>query len=137
VSAARRSHDEGGIPIGAALLDADGVVLGDGHNQRVQRKSMLRHAEIDCLEEVGRRSTFAGTTLYSTLMPCYMCAGAVIQFGIPRVVVGESRTFRGARDLLVRHGVELIDVDDPVCVSLLGAFVAAHPAVWSEDTGSG
>jgi cytosine deaminase len=111
-------------------------MLGCGHNRRVQQNSMVRHAEIDCLEAAGRRSTFAATTLYSTLMPCYMCAGAVVQFKIPRVVVGDSRTFPGGADLLQAHGVEIVDLASEECVALLRRFVAENPSIWDEDTGA-
>jgi cytosine deaminase len=136
IAEARASLAQGGIPIGAALGDADGNVLGRGHNQRVQRESQILHAEIDCLAGVGRRSDFAETILYSTLMPCYMCAGAVIQFGIRKVVVGESRNFSGAADLLRSHNVDLIDLDLPECTDLLADFIANNPDLWSEDIGA-
>lgn len=136
VQQARKSAAEGGIPIGAVLLSVEGAVLGSGHNRRVQQNSMMRHAEIDCLEAVGRRATFAATTLYSTLMPCYMCAGAVVQFKIPRVVVGEARLFPGAIDLLQAHGVEIVDLDSQECVALLGDFIADNPSIWNEDIGT-
>jgi cytosine/creatinine deaminase len=135
VDAARRSRDEGGIPIGAALVDATGVVVADGHNQRVQRDSQVLHAEIDCLANAGRRPDYSRTVLYSTLMPCYMCAGAIVQFGIKRVVVGEDRNFSGARDLLEAHHVEVDDLDSETCVIMLREFIEAHPDVWYEDIG--
>ena len=133
---ARSSLQQGGIPIGAALVDGEGNVLGSGHNRRVQLESPILHAEIDCLANVGRFSDYGETTLYSTLMPCYMCAGAAIQFGIPKVVVGEARNFAGAADLLREHGIEVIDLDLPECVRLLGDFIAAKPQLWSEDIGN-
>lgn len=136
IEEAKASLAEGGIPIGAALTDAGGDVLGRGHNQRVQRESQILHAEIDCLANVGRYSDYPNKVLYSTLMPCYMCAGAVIQFGIRKVVVGESRNFAGAADLLRGHGVDLIDLDLPECIQLLGDFIANHPGLWSEDIGA-
>ena len=136
ISEAKLGLAEGGIPIGAALTDANGNVQGRGHNQRVQLKNQILHAELDCLANVGRWSDYGGTTLYSTLMPCYMCAGAVIQFGIPKVVVGESRNFAGAAGLLREHDVELIDLDLLECTQLLGGFIAANPRLWSEDIGS-
>jgi len=136
IEEARVSLEQGGIPIGAALGDAAGNLLGRGHNQRVQQGSQVLHAEIDCLAGVGRRSDFADKILYSTLMPCYMCAGAVIQFGIRKVVVGESRNFSGAASLLRDHNVDLIDLDLPECAHLLADFIADNPGLWSEDIGT-
>lgn len=133
---ARASLRQGGIPIGAALTDDEGNVLGSGHNRRVQLENPILHAEIDCLANVGRLADYSHTTLYSTLMPCYMCAGAAIQFGIPRVVVGEARNFAGAAGLLRERGIELIDLDLPECVRLLGDFIVAKPELWSEDIGN-
>ena len=135
ISSARQSLEEGGIPIGAALLDSEGRVLGVGHNRRLQKDSPILHAEMDCLANASRRHDYSGTTLYSTLMPCYMCAGAIIQFGIPRVVVGESENFSGAKDLLAKHEVEVVDLDDPVCKGLLGDFIVRNPQTWREDIG--
>ncbi len=135
INEARSSRAQGGIPIGAALADGQGRLVGQGHNQRVQHASPTLHAEIDCLEKVGRRDSYSDTTLYSTLMPCYMCAGAIIQFGIPRVVVGESRNFPGAADLLSEHNVEVVDLNLPECAQLLGDFIAEQPHLWSEDIG--
>ncbi len=136
IQQARQSLSEGGIPIGACLQAADGTQLGGGHNQRVQRSSPTLHAEIDCLETVGRLAGYAGTTLYSTLMPCYMCAGAIFQFRIPTVVVGESRTFSGAGSWLRERGVEVVDLDLDECYELLQGFTAAKPEIWYEDIGS-
>lgn len=133
---ARESLSEGGIPIGAALLDEGGQVIGVGHNRRLQSDNPILHAEMDCLATASRRHDYAGTTLYSTLMPCYMCAGAVIQFGIPRVVVGESENFQGARDLLLEHGVEVVDLNDPVCKEMLKQFIQQNPESWHEDIGN-
>jgi cytosine deaminase len=132
---AERSFEQGGIPIGAALCDARGDVVARGHNQRIQRGSQILHAEIDCLANAGRRHDYAGTVLYSTLMPCYMCAGAIVQFGIPKVVVGESRNFGGARDLLEGHGVEVDDLDSDECADLLKRFIESSPDIWYEDIG--
>ena len=125
---------EGGIPIGSALVRA-GQVIGRGHNRRVQQDDQTAHAEIDCLRNAGRQRSYKDTVLYSSLMPCYLCAGAVVQFGIPRVVAGESRTFTGARAFLEAHGVEVIDRDDPRCVRLMEQFISANPALWNEDIG--
>src|SRR3954449_2829511 len=134
IDAARKSRDEGGIPIGSALM-RDGRLLAAGHNKRVQENDPVTHAEIDCLRNAGRIGSFHGTVLYSTLMPCYLCAGAVVQFGIKRVVVGESRTFAGAADFLRQHGVEVIDLDLPECVEMMSKFITEHPALWNEDIG--
>lgn len=125
---------EGGIPIGSVLV-RDGQIIGRGHNRRVQNGNPIAHAEIDCLERAGRVGTYAGTVLYSTLMPCYLCAGAVVQFGIRRVVVGESQTFPGARAFMEEHGVEVTDLDLPECVMLMREFIAANPELWNEDIG--
>ncbi len=135
VAEARRSAEEGGIPIGAVLSKSDGTVVARGHNRRVQQHDPVLHAEIDCLRSAGRRRDYRELTIYSTLMPCYMCAGAIVQFGIPRVVVGESRTFPGARAFLEEHSVEVIDLDLTECRQLMEGFIAAHPDVWNEDIG--
>jgi cytosine deaminase len=110
-------------------------LLADGHNQRVQKNDPVAHAEIDCLRRAGRIGSFHGTVLYSTLMPCYLCAGAVVQFGIRKVIVGESRTFAGASDFMRSHGVELIDRDLPECVEMMRTFIAERPDLWDEDIG--
>ncbi len=132
---AKRSLHDGGIPIGAALVDRDGQVIGLGHNRRLQDGNPMLHAEIDCLAHAGRQHSYAGATLYSTLMPCYMCAGAIVQFGIRSVVVGESRTFTGAAELMRKKGVDIIDLDDAVCRDLLRTFIVGHPDQWAEDIG--
>lgn len=131
---ARLGRDEGGIPIGSVLV-RDGQLLGRGHNRRVQNGDPVAHAEIECLRHAGRVGSFAGCVLYSTLMPCYLCAGAVVQFRIPKVVVGESATFPGARAFLERHGVEVVDLDLQECKALMAAFVRDHPELWNEDIG--
>jgi cytosine deaminase len=125
---------EGGIPIGSALV-RDGQILGRGHNRRVQEGNPIAHAEIDCLERAGRVGNYAGTVLYSTLMPCYLCAGAVVQFGIHRVIVGESATFPGARAFMEEHGVEVTDLNLPECVTLMREFIEANSELWNEDIG--
>src|ERR1700759_4253145 len=117
IAAARKSRDEGGIPIGSALARA-GQLVAVGHNKRVQDNDPMTHAEIDCLRRAGRLGSFRDTVLYSTLMPCYLCSGAVVQFGIRKVFVGESRTFPGAPDFMRQHGVEVIDLDLPECVGM-------------------
>jgi cytosine deaminase len=135
LSNARQSLSEGGIPVGAALLSEKGRTLGVGRNRRVQKNNPILHAEIDCLADAARHQDYSGTTLYSTVMPCHMCAGAIIQFGIPRVVVGESQNFSGAHDLLKSHGVEVIDMDDSTCRDLLAEYISRHRDTWQEDIG--
>jgi cytosine deaminase len=127
---------EGGIPIGAVLA-VDGRVVGAGRNRRVQLGSAIRHGETDALEQAGRlpASTYARSTMFTTLSPCHMCAGAILLYGIPRVVIGENRTFLGAEDLLRSHGVELLVVDSSECVAMMTAFIAAQPSLWFEDIG--
>src|SRR5438128_4748805 len=117
IAAAKKSRDEGGIPIGSALV-RDGRLIAVGHNKRVQENDPVTHAEIDCLRNAGRIGSFRNTILYSTLMPCYLCAGAVVQFGIKKVVVGESRTFAGASTLMRDHGVDVVDLDLHECVEM-------------------
>jgi cytosine deaminase len=136
VDEARRGRDEGGIPIGAALA-ADGAVLGSGHNQRIQLGSPIRHGETDALENAGRQpaSVYRRSTMYTTLSPCDMCTGAILLYGIPRVVIGENRTFMGAEELLRSRGVEVIVADDEECVSLMETFIAENPTLWNEDIG--
>src|SRR3954469_22610209 len=118
IDAARKSRDEGGIPIGSALARA-GELVAVGHNKRVQNNDPVTHAEIDCLRNAGRLGSFRDTVLYSTLMPCYLCAGAVVQFAIRKVIVGESRTFSGASEFMRSHGVEVIDLDLPECANMM------------------
>ncbi len=134
IAQARKSLSEGGIPIGSALA-RDGKLLAVGHNKRVQENDPVTHAEIDCLRNAGRIGSFRGTVLYSTLMPCYLCSGAVVQFGIPKVIVGESRTFPGGPEFMRSHGVEVIDLDLPECAKMMQQFIAAHPRLWDEDIG--
>jgi cytosine/creatinine deaminase len=134
VQEAELSHQEGGIPIGSVLVRS-GEIVGRGHNRRVQHGDQTAHAEIDCLRNAGRQRTMRDTVLYSSLMPCYLCAGAIVQFGIPRVVAGESRTFAGAREFMESHGVEVIDLDDPRCVQMMEEFITARPELWAEDIG--
>lgn len=127
---------EGGIPIGAVLVH-EGRVLGGGHNRRVQQNSAIRHGETDCLENIGRlpASVYARSTMVTTLSPCDMCTGAILLYGIPRVVVGENRNFLGGEDLLASRGVEVSVLDDPGCVEMMAAFIAGNPALWNEDIG--
>jgi cytosine deaminase len=127
---------EGGIPIGSVLV-IEGRIVGRGHNRRVQRKSAILHAEMDCLESAGRlkAADYAQATLYSTLSPCDMCSGAVLLYKIPRVVIGEHRSFRGAESLLVARGVALTLVDHPACVELMERFTREQPELWNEAIG--
>lgn len=133
---ARAGLAEGGIPIGSVLV-IDGAIVGRGHNRRVQRGSAILHAEMDCLENAGRLTAadYARATLYSTLSPCDMCSGTALLYGIPRVVVGENRTFQGPEAYLRSRGVELVIVDDPACVALMEAFICDQPTLWNEDIG--
>src|SRR5688572_24689890 len=132
---ARAGLAEGGIPIGSALFDAEGELLGRGHNQRVQRGDPSAHAEVDAFRSAGRRRSYGDTIIATTLAPCWYCSGMIRQFGIGTVVVGESRTFRGGIDWLREHGVEIVDLDSDACARLLQDFIAAHPEVWGEDIG--
>ena len=136
VAEARAGLAEGGIPIGAALVH-DGKVLGVGHNRRVQLGSAIRHGETDCLENVGRlpATVYAASTMVTTLSPCDMCTGAILLYGIPRVVVGENSTFYGAEDYLRARGVEVVVLDDAECVAMMQDFIAANPELWNEDIG--
>ena len=124
---------EKGLPIGSVLV-RDGVVLAAGHNCRVQEGNPMAHAEIRCLQNAGRRD-FRGTTLYSTLMPCNLCAGAAIQFGVSRVVAGESHNFAGARAVMESHGIEVVDMDLPECKEMMEQFIRKNQGLWHEDIG--
>lgn len=136
IEEARQGRAEGGIPIGSVLV-LDNRIIGRGHNRRVQSGSVIHHAEMNCLENAGRlpASTYRRCTLYSTLSPCPMCSGAVLLYGIPRVVVGENQTFQGPEALLRSQGVELVVRDDPACIRLMREFIAAEPGLWNEDIG--
>lgn len=129
---ARKSYDEGGLPIGAALV-AEGKLVAVGHNRRVQAGDPTAHGEMDCLRRAGRRASYAGVTLYTTLSPCMMCAGTVVQFGIPRVVVGEDVNFPGNIEFLRAHGVEVRLLQDPGCRELMARFIRERPELWNED----
>jgi cytosine/creatinine deaminase len=126
---------EGGIPIGAALFGADGGLLGRGHNRRVQDGDPSMHAETAAFRNAGRQRGYRGTTMVTTLSPCWYCSGLVRQFGIGRVVIGEARTFHGGHDWLAENGVEIVLLDDPTCVALMTEFIQAQPALWYEDIG--
>jgi len=134
IEEAKRGRGENGIPIGSVLARG-GQVLGRGHNKRVQDGDPVMHAEIDCLRQAGRLGSYDGTVLYSTLMPCYLCAGATVQFGIKKVVVGESETFPGAKKFMESHGIEVIDLDLKECKQMMRDFIAQHPELWNEDIG--
>ena len=136
VEEARRGLSSGGIPIGAVLV-MDGEMIGRGHNRRVQRGSAVLHAEMDCLENAGRLSAaeYRRTVLYTTLSPCDMCSGAILLYGIPRVVIGENSNFRGPEDYLASRGVQLEVLHNAECVGLLKDFILEHPALWHEDIG--
>lgn len=138
IAEARQGRAEGGIPIGAALV-VDGKVLAGGHNQRVQRGSAIHHGETNALENAGRQlaSVYARSTMYTTLSPCQMCTGAILLYKIPRVVIGENKTFMGAEELLRLHGVEVVVLNDAECMSMMEEFIAAEPTLWNEDIGEG
>jgi cytosine deaminase len=132
---ARLGLAEGGIPIGAALFDRNGVLLGRGHNRRVQDGDPSSHGETDAFRKAGRRRTYQDTVMVTTLAPCWYCSGLIVQFRIGVVVVGESRTFRGGIDWLRERGVDIIDLDSIQCHELLTGFITEHPGVWNEDIG--
>jgi cytosine deaminase len=134
IAQAKKSLSEGGIPIGSVLVK-EGKLVAKGHNKRVQEKNPILHGEMDCLNNAGRVGSYKGATIYSTLMPCYMCAGTIVQFKIPKVIVGESRTFPGAKEFMESHGVEVIDLDLPECVEMMEKFIAEKPELWNEDIG--
>lgn len=136
IEQARIGRDEGGVPIGAALV-ADGKLLGAGRNRRVQLGSPIRHGETDALEVAGRQpaAVYRRSTMYTTLSPCHMCTGAILLYEIPRVVIGENRTFLGAEDLLREHGVEVVVADSEECYRLMQDFIAEYPQIWFEDIG--
>jgi creatinine deaminase len=134
IEEAKKGLGEGGIPIGSVLVKS-GKIIGRGHNKRVQQSDPIMHAEIDCLRNAGRIGKYDETVLYSTLMPCFLCAGAVIQFGIKKVLVGESETFSGAKEFLESHGVEVIDLNLDECKQLMKEFIQTNPKLWKEDIG--
>jgi creatinine deaminase len=136
IEEARQGLEEGGIPIGSVLA-VDGEVVGRGHNRRVQRGSVVLHAEMDALENAGRQpaSVYRAATLYTTLSPCHMCSGASLLYGIPRIVVGENRTFRGPEDMLKGRGVEVVVLGRVDCMRMMEDFISANPDLWFEDIG--
>jgi len=134
IQEARKGLEEGGIPIGSVLVRGN-EILSRGHNRRVQEGSSMKHAEIDCLMNAGRLTSYGDTVLYSTLMPCYLCAGAAVQFRIPKVVVGENTTFSGAAQFMKDHGIEVVNLNLPECIEMMREFIRSHPALWNEDIG--
>ena len=136
IDEAKKGLAKGGIPIGSVLA-IDGEIVGRGHNQRVQQGSAIRHAEMDCLENAGRltSSQYRRAVLYSTLSPCDMCSGAVLLYKIPRVIIGENRTFRGPEDYVRSRGVNVQVVDSAECAELMQRFIREHPTLWNEDIG--
>lgn len=136
VQEARIGLQEGGIPIGSVIAYRN-KVLGKGHNRRIQQGSVIRHGEMDAFENAGRQpaSVYRECTLYTTLSPCPMCTGAILLYGIPKVVIGENTTFKGSEDLLQRNGVEVIVLNDQACIDLMHTFIAENPALWNEDIG--
>ncbi len=137
IKEAKKGLAAGGIPIGSVLV-LDGKIIGRGHNQRVQHGSVIHHAEMNCLENAGRQpaSVYRRCVLYSTLSPCSMCSGAVLLYGIPKVVAGENRTFQGPEAYLRSQGVDLTIVGDSECIEMMRAFIAANPTLWNEDIGT-
>jgi creatinine deaminase len=129
---AQKSYDEGGLPIGAVLVES-GKIIARGHNQRVQRGDATAHGEMDCIRNAGRRARYDQTTLYTTLSPCMMCAGTVVQFGIPEVIIGEAENFGGNEAFLKAHGVMVTRLDDPGCTALMARFIKEKPELWDED----
>ncbi len=134
IAEAKQGLQAGGIPIGSILVKNQ-EIIGRGHNKRVQDNDPVTHAEIDCLRNAGRINSYKDTTLYSTLMPCYLCAGAVVQFGIKKVVAGEAETFLGAKEFMEFHGVEVIDLNLNECKQLMSDFIQNNPKLWHEDIG--
>jgi creatinine deaminase len=141
IDEAKQGLSEGGLPIGSVLV-RNGQIVGRGHNRRVQHGDPMAHAEIDCLTRAGRQKTYADTVLYSTLMPCYLCTGAVLQFGVPKVIVGESVNFPGGQgkwgrspDFMRANGVEVIDLRDAECIEMMAKFIRENPRLWNEDIG--
>ncbi len=136
IDEARCGRDEGGIPIGSVLVH-QGAILARGHNRRIQQGSVVLHGEMDALERAGRQpaAVYRASTLYTTLSPCAMCSGAILLYGIPRVIIGENQSFMGEEDLLRSRGIEVMVVQDPTCIRLMAEFIAQHPDLWHEDIG--
>jgi cytosine/creatinine deaminase len=136
INQARKSFEEGGIPIGSVLVH-NGMILGKGHNQRIQSGSVILHGEMDALENAGRQhaGVYHNSTIYTTLSPCPMCTGAILLYGIPRVVIGENKTYMGSEDLLRDRGVEVIVLNDIECIRLMESYINRNPDIWNEDIG--
>ena len=132
IEEAKKGLAEGGITIGSVLIK-NGKLIAQGHNKRVQESNPILHGEMDCLNNAGRIGSYRDTVIYSTLMPCYMCAGTIVQFKIPKVVVGESQTFSGAREFMESHGVEVVDLNLEECISMMNTFIEEKPELWNED----
>ncbi len=132
IGQAKKSLAEGGIPIGSVLV-RNNEIIGKWHNQRIQKSNPILHGEMDCLQNAGRQKTYKDTVLYSTLMPCYMCAGTIIQFKIPHIIVGENKTYGGAYDFLISHGVKVDIVDSAECIEIMENFIRTRPELWNED----
>jgi cytosine/creatinine deaminase len=132
---AKRGYEAGGIPIGSVLVRA-GKIIGAGHNQRVQNGDPIAHGEMECLKNAGRQRSYRDTIIYTTLSPCMMCTGTILQFQIPRVVIGENKTFGGNETLLRSRGVEVVILDNEECEALMARFIKAHPEIWQEDIGN-
>jgi creatinine deaminase len=136
---AQDSFDQGGLPIGSVLVrhhtTGEDELIGEGHNQRVQQGDPIAHGEMDCIRKAGRQRSYRDTTIYTTLSPCMMCSGTIVQFRIPRVVIGENRNFGGNEAFLRSNGVEVVILDDEACTALMARFIAERPDVWNEDIG--
>jgi cytosine/creatinine deaminase len=136
---AQDSFDQGGLPIGSVLVrhrpGGEDELIGEGHNQRVQQGDPIAHGEMDCIRKAGRQRTYRDTTIYTTLSPCMMCSGTIVQFRIPRVVIGENRNFGGNEEFLRSNGVDVVILDDAKCTALMARFIAERPDVWNEDIG--
>lgn len=135
INQARKSMSEGGIPIGSVLVKNNEIV-GVGHNKRVQEKNPILHGEMDCLNNAGRIGSYKDCVIYSTLMPCYMCGGTIVQFNIPKVVVGENKTFEGSSKFMESMGVEVVNLMLPECIEMMETFQKEHPELWGEDIGT-
>ena len=134
IEEARIGLNEGGIPIGSVLVK-DGIIIGKGHNKRIQENDPVIHAEIDCLRNAGRIGSYKDTILYSTLMPCYLCGGAIVQFGIKKVFAGESESFPGSKEFMEAHGVAVFNLDLDECKTLMSNFIKSNQKLWNEDIG--
>lgn len=134
IAEAKAGLAEGGIPIGSVLVQ-NGQIIARGRNKRVQEQNPILHGEMDCLFNAGRVGSYKNTIIYSTLMPCYMCAGTIVQFKIPKVIVGESKTFSGARAFMESHGVEVVDLNIAECIEMMEGFIQQAPELWNEDIG--